>query len=142
MKNFNRKGYMVLEHNMTDSEREFIIVGRNSFKWMKIKKCFGNFGMPIEAEDEDEKVLAYNYWNGRNWASIIIDAEYDTFCEYERVNEELEIDILNEFFRKDDDSSKYKFVDHNLYQNCWYERLVTLIPPKTRQEKVESILRS
>jgi len=76
--------YVVLENPNYHGDEKYFVARRKNFKMMNLCETYGDYGQPVDSydcgcdiEDEDgetfhTEVLAYNYWNGRNWATTII----------------------------------------------------------------------
>lgn len=101
--------YIVIELE-NDFDVKFAITERSNFTWMNLCDTYDNYGQKVseydcgcendDDNDDDEiihtEVLAWNYWNGSNWRTLIIDCNFSINFEFKEANEETSIEILSE----------------------------------------------
>lgn len=150
-KEFDRQGYIVLAKAYEDSGQElFYIIRENKFEEKNFCETYDNYGQKLgcenagcysrensycELEEGEEEnhitVKAYDYWNGHNWQSIIIEHEHDLDTDFHRVIEEKEEEILQDYFKdvegedhgtglKKYEGDKYDFYT-SMGQGHWWE---------------------
>jgi len=119
--------YVVLEnpnyYGMDDDK--YFVARRKDFKMMHLCDTYGNYGQPVDSyacgcdiEDEDgetfhTEVLAYNYWNGKNWATTIIGDI--VIGGIEEAGEKESISILSELPEIDDISKTIETENHTFF---------------------------
>ena len=66
------------------------------FKTIPTCELYSQYGLPVENNHEEDggeccclEVRAYNYWNGSNWQSVVIEADYD--LRYSEIEDKEEI---------------------------------------------------
>lgn len=86
-----------------DTYDEKVLVAKPEwFKTMPACELYNQYGIPVDNDHEQDpdgeegdmicncgQVRAYNYFNGSNWQSVVIDADYD--LRYEEITDEEEI---------------------------------------------------
>jgi len=109
------KEYIVLIPENHISYEKYAITSRENFEWMDFCDCYDNYGQQLchsevcGSEDVDEygndvpkeelehvQVLAYSYWDGSNWRSVIIDSDCSIPTDYTEEDEESSIKVLRE----------------------------------------------
>lgn len=63
------------------------------FSWVNASETYDKYGLRLEFEPYgDYQVLAYNYWDGNNFQTITIDAEWET--RYRQITDKEQIEQL------------------------------------------------
>jgi len=98
--------FIVLENPKYCGDEKFYIAKRSNFEMMNLCDTYDTYGQPVDSydcgcdiKDEDGdvshwEVLAYNFWNGSNWATTIIGAA--DMGGIEEASEKDSISILSE----------------------------------------------
>ena len=102
MKNTSLEDFIVLETERFTGDEKYFITRRSNFERMNLCSTFDSYGQPVDSyscgcedgEDYHTGVLAWNYWDGSNWRTIII--ECDGYVDYTEVDEEISEKILSE----------------------------------------------
>lgn len=100
------KEFIVLESDNYTGDEEYFIAKRSNFEWTNTCDIYDFYGQKCSEENcgcdgewEDGEVyhtknLAWSYWDGRNWKTIVIES--DGYCDHTEVNQEISLKILEE----------------------------------------------
>lgn len=116
--------YIFLKSRNSESHNNnsIMVAKKEWFSTMSIGNTYGNYGVAV---DEDEagsyNVIAYNFHNGSNWESVILDSPCDEDIEFDQIEDKGFTEAIHkkEYVKEENGYTYFKFKGLNVVQSHW-----------------------
>lgn len=100
----------------SNHDESVVITTEDQFEYIDRSEIYDKYGQLLGEEYKGCEVLAYNFFNGHNWQTIIIEDDW-LLPEYERLAESEEKELLEDYkFALDNEEGESKIGAKTYYQ--------------------------